>query len=305
MSTAQQKALDAIFKRVAKKHGDAITTMDKGLIGTLRGSVASPLTALNHHLLGVGGFAYERMSEVFGPESSGKSSLVMGTLASVQKTGGIGYYVDAENVCTQERAKMLGLDTGQLLMSPDVDSAEQAGQLLLDVVNAHTSDVPLLAAWDSVPAFETEAEAKGDVGDNFMSPMARFLSGYLRKLTKALRGKNAHVIFVNQIREKPGVMFGNPEYTPGGKALKFYASIRLRTRGVKPRDGGLEIKIKSVKNKLTEPGRELTTFLHFQKGWDDAWTTLNHAKDQQVVAQGTRDSLAAAEALGWVEQRSA
>lgn len=304
--TAQQKAIEAIFKSVEKKYGKtAVTTLATGQQGLIKGVVPTHLEAVNRWLVGPGGLPWERITEVFGPESSGKSSFVMGAVAAAQRAGGVGYYVDAENVLTRERAGVMGVDLDQLVMSPDVDSAEHAGALLIDTMLACPKDVPFLGVWDSIPAMETEAEAKGDVGDNFMSPMARFLSQYLRKLIKQMKGRAAHVLFVNQIREKPGVMFGSPEYTPGGKALKFYASTRLRTKGVKRRDGGLEIIIKSVKNKLEEPGRELTTFLHFDKGWDDHWTTLNLAKDLKVLPDASRDVEAARSKLGWVTAEAA
>lgn len=299
-STAQQKAIDAIFAGLAKKHGaSSITTMSKGQQGLVRGVIPGPLEALNRYTLGVGGLAWERITELYGPESSAKSSIVMGWIAATQVAGGVGYYVDAENVLTQERAAVMGIDRENLLMSPDIDSAEQAGDLMLSALAAVPKDVPFLGVWDSVAAMETAAEAKGDVGDMHMSPMARFLSSYLRKLLKALKGRQAHVVFVNQIREKPGVMFGSPEYTPGGKALKFYSSVRLRTRAVKVRDGGLEVLIKSVKNKLAEPHRELNAFLHFKKGWDSRWTTLNYAKDLKLISNKSQDVEAAREALGW------
>lgn len=296
--SAKLKALERILERVGKKHGDSLTTMAKGNIGHVLGAVPSPLSALNHYVLGPGGFAFERMSEIFGPESSGKSSLVMGCLAEVQRAG-IGLYIDVENACTQERCDVLGVNKEELLMASDIDSAEEAFQLLLDTVDAHKNDVPLLAVYDSVPAMVTEAEGKSDVEDAHMSPMARVMSKFIPRLVKALKGKHAHVIFVNQIREKPGVMWGSPEYTPGGKALKFYATARLRTAGVKRRDGGLEVKVKCHKNKLGEPGREMLSFLHFQNGWDDSWTTLNHAKDLKLVPDATRSSEAAYLALGW------
>lgn len=301
--STKQKALERILAAVGKKHGDTLTTMAKGNIGHVLGAVPSPLGALNHYVLGPGGFAYERISEVFGPESSGKSSLVMGCLAEVQRAGGIGLYIDVENACTRERTDVLGVNKDELLMASDIDSAEEAFQLLLDTVEAHKNDVPLFAAYDSVPAMVTEAEGKSDVEDAHMSPMARVMSKFIPRLVKALRGKHAHVCFVNQIREKPGVMWGSPEYTPGGKALKFYATARLRTAGVKKRDGGLEVKVKCHKNKLGEPGREMLSFFHFQKGWDDAWTTLNLAKDLKLVPDATRDvrlaEKALAVAIGW------
>lgn len=299
MSDAKQKALEAIFKAVEKKHKGVLTTMAQGKVGLVRGAMSTPLETVDKWLLGVGGFAFERVTEIFGPESSGKSSLVMGALGCVQRAGGIALYVDAENACTQERADVLGVNKEELIMAPDLDNAEQAGQILLDTVLAHRSEVPLLCAYDSIPAMETRAQADGAVGDNHMAPMARFMSGYLPKLIGALRGKNAHVIFVNQPRMKPGVMFGNPEYTPGGNALKFFATTRIRTSGMKKMDGGMEVKIKTVKSKLAEPGRELISFFHFQKGWDNDWTTLNHAKEMGVVANDCRNVAEARVALGW------
>jgi recombination protein RecA len=295
----QAKALDALFSAMAKKHGKVIKKMSSDSVGTLLGACATPLEALDRYILGCGGFAFERISEVYGPEASGKSSLVMGCLAKVQAAGGIGIYVDAENACTQERAGALGVNRDELIMADDLDNAEHAGQIVLDAVRAHTAKVPLLCAFDSVAAMQTKREADADVGDNLMAEKARFMSQYLPALVKALRGKHAHVIFVNQVRSKVGLVFGNPEVTPGGNALKFYASHRFRTSAVKKRDGGLEGKIKSTKSRYVEPGRELATFLHFKDGWDNEWTTLNLAKDLKLIEPRDRDVSAARAALEW------
>lgn len=294
---AQQKALDAIFARVGKKYGaGAVTTMTRGQQGLVRGVIAGPLEAVNRELLGIGGLAWERITELYGPESSGKSSLVMGWVAAVQQGGGVGYYVDAENVLTQERAEVMGVDRENLVMSPDIESAEHAGELLLETLAAVPKMTPFLGVWDSVAVMETKAEVDDGSG---MSAMARFLSSYCKKLVRALKNRAAHVIFVNQIREKPGVVYGNPEYTPGGKALKFYSSVRLRTRAVKTRDGGLELVVKSVKNKLAEPHKEVTAFLDFKKGWDNRWTTLELAKDKKLISNKSQSLDEARKALGW------
>lgn len=301
----QNKAVDALFAAMAKKHGKVIKRMSEDGVGLLLGACPSPLEALNRYILGSGGFAFERMSEVYGPEASGKSSLVMGCLAVAQAAGGIGLYVDAENACTQERAGALGVNRDELIMADDLENAEHAGQIVLDAVRAHTAKVPLLCVFDSVAAMQTKNEADADVGDSLMAEKARFMSQYTPALVKALRGKHAHVIFVNQVRSKVGLVFGNPEVTPGGNALKFYASHRFRTSAVKKRDGGLEIKIKSTKGRYAEPGREIFTFLHFQNGWNDKWTTLNLAKELKLVEPRCQDLEEARTALGWPADEAA
>ena len=295
----QQTALARIQAALAKKHGDIVTTMEKGNVGLARGAVTGPLEALDRYLLGVNGLAWERISEVFGAESSGKSSYVMACLGAVQRVGGLGVYVDAENACTQERARVFGIDRSQLVMVSDLENAEQGLQILYDAVKAHHGKEPMLAVYDSVPAAVTKAEAESESDDMHMAPLARLMSKMIPRFVQVLRGKNAHVLFVNQTREKPGVMFGSPEYTPGGKALKFYASARLRFRGVKVRDGGLEVEIRCVKNKLGEPRREMLAFLDFKKGWDDAWSTLDLAKEQKLIEKGSRNVVDARAALGW------
>ena len=264
------------------------------------------MEAVDRFILGPGGWPWEKISEVFGPEASGKTSMCLSALASVQRIGGVGFHVDAENALSDDRARCFGVDLDSLLLADEFGNAEEAGEELLTALAATPKGVPFLGVFDSVPAMETKAQAAGDVGDAFMAPMARFMSGYLPKLVRALKGKSAHVIFVNQTRLKPGVMFGNPEYTPGGNALKFLASTRLRLgRSGKPRDGGIEVKVKSVKSRFCEPGREVTAFLHFANGWDDRWTTLNHAKDLKLVESGCKDYDKARAALGWPASEAA
>lgn len=302
--TVQQKALQRIFAAVEKKHGTgSIKVM--GDAGKVRGYIPSALEAFDRYILGPGGWPYEKISELFGAEASGKTSLALSALASVQRIGGIGFHVDAENALSDDRARVFGIDREALLLSDDADSAEEAGDRLLTALKV-AKGVPFLAVFDSVPAMETKAQAAGEVGDNFMAPMARFLSGYLPKLLRALKGLDAHVIFINQTRMKPGVVYGNPEYTPGGNALKFYASTRVRmSKNGKPRDGGIEVKIKSVKSRFSEPGREMLTFLHFQNGWDDRWTTLSHAKDLKLVEPRAQNHEEAREALSWPAMEAA
>jgi recombination protein RecA len=303
--SAQQKALEKIFAAVEKKHGKGSIKM-MGNAGAVRGFIPSALEAVDRFILGPGGWPWEKISEVFGPEASGKTSLVLAALAAVQRIGGVGFHVDAENALSDERAAVFGIDRDTLLLADDLSNAEQAGAELLTALEATPRGMPFLGAFDSVAAMETKAQQEGDVGDNYMAPMARFMSGFLPKVLRALKGKDAHVIFVNQTRLKPGVMFGNPEYTPGGNALKFAASTRIRLgRSGKPRNGGIEVKVKSVKSRFCEPGRELTAFLHFQEGWDDKWTTTNLAKDLKLIEQGAKDYAEARDALGWPAREAA
>lgn len=296
---AQQKALEKIFAAVEKKHGKGSIKM-MGNAGVVRGCIPSALEAVDRFILGPGGWPWEKISEVYGPESSGKTSLVLAAIAAVQRIGGVGFHVDAENALSDDRARAFGVDRETLLLADDLSNAEEAGAELLTALEATPKGVPFLGVFDSVAAMETKAQADGEVGDAHMSPMARFMSAYMPKVKNALKGKDAHVIFVNQTRVKPGVMFGNPEYTPGGNALKFFASTRIRLgRSGKPRDGGIEVKVKSVKSRFCEPGRELTTFLNFTKGWDDRWTTLSLAKDLKLVENSSKDYDEARDALGW------
>ncbi len=297
--SVQQKALEKIFAAVEKKHGKGSIKL-MGDAGKVRGCIPSALEAVDRFILGPGGWPWEKISEVYGPESSGKTSLVLSALASVQRIGGVGFHVDAENALSDERAMTFGVDRETLLLADELDNAEAAGAELLTALEATPKGVPFLGVFDSVAAMETKAQAEGELEDAHMSPMARFMSSFMPKVKNALKGKDAHVIFVNQTRVKPGVMFGNPEYTPGGNALKFFASTRIRLgRSGKPRDGGIEVKVKSVKSRFCEPGRELTTFLNFTKGWDDRWTTLSLAKDLDLIEKGSKDYDEAVEKLGW------
>jgi recombination protein RecA len=145
----------------------------------------------------------------------------------------------------------------------------------------------------------TKAELEAELDEVRMAAKARFLSGFLPKLVGHLKGRDAHVIFVNQTRLKPGVVYGNPEYSPGGQSLKFFASTRIRLGRGKAADGVMEVKVKSVKSRFSEPGREISVRLNFAEGWDDRWTTLSLAKDLKLVEDGSKDYDEAREALGW------
>ena len=247
---ALQAAMDKIEKNFGKgsimKLGDAAGNTDIEVIPT--GCLSLDMA------LGIGGIPRGRIVEIYGPESSGKTTVALHAIAQVQKTGGIAAFVDAEHALDPVYAKKLGVDLENLYVSQP-DTGEQA----LDIVDAlvRSGAVDLIVV-DSVAALTPKAEIEGDMGDSHVGLQARLMSQALRKLTGFINKSKTCVIFINQLREKVGIMFGNPETTPGGKALKFYASVRIDVRkgeALKDSDGimGNKTKAKIVKNKLAPP----------------------------------------------------
>jgi recombination protein RecA len=209
------------------------------------------------HALGVGGFPRGRICEIFGPESSGKTTIALQVVAEAQKLGGMAAFIDVEHALDPVYAKQLGVDVDNLLVSQP-DFAEQALEITAALINSGSIDVLVV---DSVAALVPKAELDGEMGDSHMGVQARLMSQAMRKLTGIVSKSNTCLIFINQIREKIGVMFGNPETTTGGRALKFYSSIRLDIRRIAAiKDGeavtGNRTKVKVVKNKVAPPFRE-------------------------------------------------
>src|SRR5690242_19754103 len=207
--------------------------------------------------LGIGGFPRGRISEIFGPESSGKTTVALQVVAEAQKAGGMGAYIDVEHALDPVYARKLGVDVDNLLVSQP-DYGEQALEITNALINSNSIDVLVV---DSVAALVPKAELDGEMGDSFMGVHARLMSQAMRKLTGIVSKSNTCLIFINQIREKIGVMFGNPETTTGGRALKFYSSVRADIRRIAAiKDGeavvGNRTKIKIVKNKMAPPFRE-------------------------------------------------
>jgi recombination protein RecA len=234
--------------------------------------------------LGVGGFARGRIVEIFGPESSGKTTLALHAIAEAQAAGGCAAFIDAEHALDPTYARRLGVDIDNLLVSQP-DCGEQALEITNALVASGAIDVMVV---DSVAALVPKAELEGEMGDSFMGLHARLMSQAMRKLTGALSRANTCLIFINQVREKIGVMFGNPETTTGGRALKFYASVRMEVRRAATlKDGeqaiGNRTKVKVVKNKLASPFREAEVDILYGEGISREGDLLDLDAEQGVV----------------------
>ena len=252
--TKKAKALELAITQIDRQFGKgSIMRLGDDYIPTMDNVISTGCLSLDV-ALGVGGIPKGRVVEIYGPESSGKTTLALHIVAEAQKAGGFAAFIDAEHAVDPDYSKKLGVNTEELLISQP-DTGEQALEICETLVRSGALDVIVI---DSVAALVPRAELEGDMGDSHMGLQARLMSQALRKLTGTVSRSNTTVIFINQIREKIGVMFGNPETTPGGRALKFYSSVRLEIRRITTiKDGtemvGSRVRVKVVKNKVAPP----------------------------------------------------
>lgn len=283
----KDKAEAAAIAEIEREHGKGSIFSLASRIGIPMPHIPTGIPELDDDVLGIGGLPKGRIVEILGPESSGKTTLALATIASAQAAGGKAAFIDAEHALDPAWMKILGVDVDNLLVSQP-DFGEQALQIAATLVNSGAFDVVVV---DSVAALVPKAELDGEIGDAHVGRQAKMMAQAMRMLTGAVSRSGTCLVFINQIRMQIGVSFGNPETSPGGRALRFAASVRLDVRRIsqvkKGEDNiGNNVKIKAIKNKVSAPFREAEVQLIFGKGFDKVGSLIDIAIEKKLITKG-------------------